>query len=157
MRCKKVYLGEEIDEQVWKYGLGSIYLAGPKNEKGKSWRSQMIKKIESEGVPVTIFIPETRTQLKGSKIKMDKTLQFSWKHTAISLASTIVFWYPSGNLDHQSYVEFGVWSRAERIFYGREDEAQNEYLDWLLYKQQLLYPAETMDQVVEMVIHWLKE
>jgi hypothetical protein len=46
MNCKKVYIGQEITQEDWDYGIGSVYLAGPRNLKGKSWRIDLIQKIE---------------------------------------------------------------------------------------------------------------
>ena len=157
MNYKKLYLGQEIEQEDWSFGLGSMYLAGPRNPKGKSWRLEFIEKVENIGTPVSFFIPETKSQLKGGFNKSYLDDVYDWQHMAISLASIIVFWYPVGVIDTQSYVEFGAWSKSERIFVGRENNHHNQYIDWLLHKEQKLFPAESMDELVDMVIHWLKE
>lgn len=157
MLCKKIYFGQELDPDIWNYGCGSIFLAGPRNKKGKSWRQAFIKKVEDSKMPVALLIPETHNQLKGGFNKVKTEDQFKWQHLAMSVASAIAFWYPAGVSSAQSYVEFGMWHKYERIFLGREKESDTKYLEWLLHKEQLLYPAEDMDQLVEMVLHWIKE
>jgi hypothetical protein len=54
-------------------------------------------------------------------------------------------------------VEFGAWHKAERIFLGQEDRDENDYLDWLMYKKQNINCVNSMDKLIEMVTHWLKE
>lgn len=157
MNCKKVYLGQEIENEEWSYGLGSVYLAGPRNPKGKSWRLDVISKLEESGTPMAIFIPETKSQLRGGFNKSPSHVIYDWQRFAMSMASAIIFWYPKDAYDAQSLVEFGLWHKSERIFLGREDPKKNEYLDWVLYKEQMLYPADTIDQVIEMYLHWVRE
>lgn len=157
MNCKKIYLGQEIESEDWSYGLGSVYLCGPRNPKGKSWRLDLISKLENSGTPMTIFIPETKNQLKGGFNKVDKNKVFDWQRSAMAISTAIIFWYPKGVFDDQSFAEFGLWHKSERIFLGREVGANTEYLEWLLYKEQLLYPADNLDQVTEMFLHWIKE
>jgi hypothetical protein len=168
MKCKKIYLGQKITQDDWDYGIGSIYLAGPRPPQGKSWRLDAIKKIEDTKSPTCILIPETKDQLKNGHNKQQLTKQFEWQRLAMSVASSILFWYPAKiadphwqHNDHrtyitQSYAEFGAWHKVERVFLGRENPG-SEYLDWLLLTEQKLYPAENLDQLVEMVIHWLRE
>ena len=157
MRCKKIYIGQEIEQEDWIYGSGSVYLAGPRNPKGKSWRLDFIKKLEDSGSAICVFVPESKNQLIGGFNKMPDVEKYKWQHLAISLASAIVFWYPAGIADSQSYVEFGSWHKVERIFLGREDPQSTQYLDWLLHHEQKLFPADNLDDLAEMVIHWLRE
>jgi len=155
MKCKKIYLGQKITQDDWDYGIGSIYIAGPRHPKGKSWRLDAIKKIENTKSPTCILIPETKDQLITGNCNRSLIKQFEWQRLAMSVASAIIFWYPDGLCNSQSYAEFGAWHKVERIFLGRE--RPDEYLDWLLLTEQKLYPAENLDQLVEMVIHWLRE
>lgn len=155
MKCKKIYLGQKITQDDWDYGIGSIYLAGSRHPTGKSWRLEAIKKIEDTNSPICLLIPETKEQLKTGYNKFQLAKEFEWQRMAMSLASAIMFWYPDGVCSPQSYVEFGAWHKVERIFLGREHG--HEYLNWLLLTEQKLYPAENLDQLVEMVIHWLRE
>jgi hypothetical protein len=157
MNCKKMYIGQELTHEDWDYGIGSVYLAGPRNPKGKSWRVDLIQKLEESGCPICIFVPESKNQLKGGFSKVHHFDRYQWQHMVISLASTIVFWFPSGCSDAQSYVEFGAWHKAERIFLGQEDRDENDYLDWLMYKKQNINCVNSMDKLIEMVTHWLKE
>jgi hypothetical protein len=157
MKCKKVYLGQELTPQEWSYGLGSVYLAGPRNQKESSWRLEAMQKLEGAGSPLSFLIPESRHQLKGGFNKTPLPERYKWQHLGMSVATCILWWFPADVIDAQSYVEFGAWSKAERNFLGREKAEGNEYLDWLLHKDHLLYPAENMDQLVQMVIHWIRE
>jgi hypothetical protein len=157
MNCKKIYLGQEIVSDNWNYGFGSVYLCGSRNPKRKSWRLDLISKLEDSGTPMTIFIPETKNQLNGGYNKESKNSVFDWQRSAMAMSTAIIFWYPKDVHDNQSCAEFGLWHKSERIFLGREPGAQTEYLEWLFYKEQLLYPADTLDQVAEMFLHWIKE
>lgn len=157
MKVKKVYLGQELIQKDWNYGIGSVYLAGPRNPNGESWRINLIKKLEAQGSPISILIPETKNQLKNGSHQLHPMKVYEWQHLAMSVASCILFWYPSGVVDVQSYVEFGAWHKSERIFLGRENRNDNQYLDWLLHREQKLYPADDMDQLVQMAIHWIRE
>lgn len=157
MNCKKVYLGQEIENEEWNYGLGSVYLAGPRFPNGKSWRLDVISKLENSGTPMAIFIPETKSQLKNGFNKAPQDTIYSWQRMAMSMASAIIFWIPKDVIDNQSLVEFGLWHKSERIFLGRENPKQTEYLDWVLYKEQMLYPADNIDQLTEMLLHWMRE
>lgn len=156
MNSKKIYLGQDVDSNDWNYGLGSVYLAGPRNSYGKSWRLDLISKIEESEIPLTILIPETKNQLKSNNInKIDN--EFNWKTSSMAVATSILFWYPKDFNDYQSFIDFGIWHKSERIFLGREPGSPTEYLEWLFYKEQLLYPADDLDQIVEMFTHWIKE
>jgi len=156
MSCKKIYIGQELTQEDWDYGMGSVYLAGPRNPKGKSWRVDIIDKIEKATSGVCILIPETEDQLKGGLSNILPNDQFAWQHLAMSVASTILFWFPHGVFNAQSCVEFGAWHKSEKVFLGHEPYGA-EYMDWLLNKEQSLYPAESMDQLVSMAIHWIIE
>lgn len=157
MKCKKVYIGQDLTPKEWSYGLGSVYLAGPRNNSDKSWRLELMKKLEDTGTPMCFLIPESKHQLNGGLNKTPLPEMYKWQHLGISVATCILWWFPADTIDVQSYVEFGAWHKVERIFIGREKAEGNEYLDWLLHKEQLLYPAESMDQLVEMTVHWLRE
>lgn len=157
MNSRKLYLGQEIESGDWNYGLGSVYLAGPRNTKGKSWRLDIISKLENSETPISIFIPETKNQLQNGLNKVSKNKMFDWQQSAMAIATSIIFWFPKDVHDDQSFAEFGLWHKSERIFLGRELGAQIEYLEWLFYKEQSLYPAESLDQIVEMFLHWVKE
>lgn len=157
MNSRKLYLGQDIVSEDWNYGLGSVYLAGPRNSKDNSWRLDIISKLENSGTPMTIFIPETKNQLKGGLSKISKDKIFDWQQSAMAISTSILFWFPKDAYDDQSFAEFGHWHKSERIFLGREPGAQIEYLEWLFYKEQSLYPAESLDQIVEMFLHWVKE
>src|SRR5690606_11293305 len=106
---KRFYLGQDFMEEDWGYGLGSVYLGGSRNPKGKSWRLEIMKKFEETKTPMSFFIPETKNQLKGGFNKVPKETIFQWEHMAISVATVILFWYPSGSIKPQNCSEFGAW------------------------------------------------
>ena len=155
MKSKKIYLGQELKSEDLEFGLGSIYLAGPRNV-GKSWRLELIDKFEKTQSPLTLLIPETKSQLEDGINKMEDEEAFQWQYSAIAIASVICFWYPKDLCDKQSYAEFGIWNKSERTFVGKEDPSK-DYIDWIIYKEHKLYPAEDMNQLVEMITRWIRE
>lgn len=154
MQTKKIYIGQELTQQDWDFGLGSVYLSGPRNVSKESWRVEVINKLENSGSNLCLLIPETKSQLKTG---ICSGSNFEWQKVAMSVASCILFWYPSGVQDAQGYAEFGAWHKSERVFMGRENAKGNEYLDWIWHQEQKLYPAESIDQLIEMVLHWIRE
>ena len=155
MTCKQIYLGQNWSVEELNFsGLGSIYLAGPK---GNSWRFDFIKKIESLGFKVTFFIPELNGKLYGGQLYNGEPSieeSFTWQKSAISSATAVVFWFPKGEIDPQSLVEFGAWCKSERVFLGGNGP-EIKYLDWLFHTEQKLNAANSLDQLVERVVHWM--
>lgn len=149
MTCKNIYLGQDWTiEELNTSGFGSIYLAGPLNTNGKSWRNDFIKKIEKSGLQVTFLIPENKEKT------LSKEEMFAWQKSAISSASVIVFWFPNGETNIQSLVEFGAWYKSERVFLGGNGP-DVEYLDWAIHSEQKINASNTLDQLAERVVHWL--
>jgi len=154
MACKYIYLGQDWStSDLNSYGLGSIYLAGPINNPNNSWRLEFIKKISGLGLNVTFLIPDSKDVPRLPKDDNQKD-HFAWQKSAISAATAVVFWFPAGDLDPQSFVEFGAWCKSERIFLGG-DGHEIEYLDWLLHTEQKINAANTLDQLAERVVHWI--
>jgi len=71
MACKYIYIGQKWTSSDLKIGKGSIYLSGPRNRRGKSWRVDAINKI-ANAVEATLLIPEGANQLKGGFCRVDK-------------------------------------------------------------------------------------
>jgi hypothetical protein len=155
MTKKTFSVGQEITAEDCSFGLGSIYLAGP----GQNWKDEFIKKIDCD---CTILndssYPRIPSQYQTNNIKfLPYTQIYQWESMAMSMASLIVFWFPENEVCEKSLVDFGIWANSERVFLGIENKKGDSYLAHLLYQNHRLYPAETLDQLVEMVTHWLNE
>lgn len=154
MASKYIHLGQDWEtEELNNFGLGSVYLAGPRNKTGKSWRQDLIKKIENSGLKLTFFIPEPKAQLRSGDILPKE--RFDWQKSAIASASAILFWFPLNEYDAQSLVEFGCWCKSERVFLGGDPCPEIEYLDWLLYNEQKIHATNTLEQLTERFVHWI--
>ena len=158
MTKKTFFAGDIITPEDCSFGLGSIYLAGP----GYDWRDKLIDKINCD---CSIFNhwPAINTGKKlinlnnKTTCKIPYTQTWQWEAMAMSMASVIVFWFPKNEIDEKSLVDFGIWSNSERVFLGIENKSEGSYPAHLLYQNHRLYPAETLDQLAEMVTHWMKE
>jgi len=157
MTCKKVYIGQELKDEDLVYGIGSVYLGGPRNTKGKSWRLDFIKGFERAKADCVLFIPETYNQLKGGFNKNPAQDRYQWEHMTISVASVILFWYPADVIDVQSSAQFGSWYKSERTFCGTENPDHEQYIHWLYKKQHKMYPCGSPDELIDMVVRWMKE
>jgi hypothetical protein len=156
MTIKYIELGDNWDlEDFLNFGLGSIYLAGPRNNLGKSWRSDFCNKIERLGVDVSIVSPEPRNYFETFEETITPDM-YLWRKKAIACATTIVFWWPKNTIDIISGIEFGSWYKEERVFVGCEELNNNSsYIDWLYHKEHLMHPAHSINELVENVVKWL--
>jgi hypothetical protein len=158
-KVRIIHFPEYYTTDSLQYGLGSIYLSG---RHFSDWRKSFIKEIEQLNIPVTLLSPTLRNKLNVTK--QQSIAMYEWEHTAISLTNAIVFWLPKGN-EHALEITgngdtkalFGKYLKTDRTFIGREESKGNDYIDWLLWKEHQLYPAETIPQLAEMVSHWLRE
>jgi hypothetical protein len=155
MISKKIYLCQELGfEDLNVAGLGSIYLAGPRDViDGESWRFDLIRKIEKLGVNVTFLIPELPNKSRTEDILPHD--RFNWQRNAISAATAIAFWFPKVMIpDPISIAEFGAWHKSERVFFGTEDPKM-EYLDFIFHLEQKMHAANTLDQLADNIVHWI--
>jgi hypothetical protein len=143
MTKKTFCVGQEITAEDCSFGLGSIYLVGTEQK----WKDEFIKKI---GCNCSIF------NTCNTK-PIPYTQRYQWESMAMSMAGLIVFWFPENNVCEKDLIDFGIWSNSERVFLGIENKKENSYQTHLFYQNHRLYPAETLDQLAEMVTHWLKE
>ena len=154
MACKYIYLGQDWEtEELNSFGIGSVYLAGPRNNPSKSWRLDLIKKISSCGLQMTFFVPEPKSQLRSGDILAEE--RFKWQQSAMAAATAVLFWFPLNEHDAQSLVEFGCWFKSERVLLGGDPSPEIEYLDWLLYTEQKIRATNTLDQLAERFVHWI--
>lgn len=156
MASEYIYLGQDWEtSQLTKFGLGSVYLAGPRNSQRRSWRLDLIDKLEKTGVSLTYMIPETLEELNNKNLNIVKN-SLQWCRSAISCTSAILFWFPKGNLDTISLVDFGAWCKSERVFVG--GDADNlSYIDFVFHSEQKLNICKTQDELVERFISWILE
>lgn len=161
MTSKCIYLCQDfVIEDLNVSGLGCIYLAGPRNKDGTSWRFDLIKKIEDLGLKVPFLIPEPskNSQLANcpdvSNI-ITASKCFKWQHSAMAMATAIAFWFPKdATPSPDSFVQFGMWCKSERVFLGIEDTNYN-YMDWLFHSEQKMTTSPTLDQLAERIVHWI--
>lgn len=151
MTCEKVYLGQELSHKYWDYGIGSVYLNAP-----LSCQQSLIRTLENTKSPICLIIPYTKQDVDKQNNKLQEP-QYDWNSIAMSVSSAILFWIGSDTENVQRYIELGSWIKSEKVFVGIENSKKNDYLHWLWHKEQHLYPAETIDQLVNMAIHWLRE
>ena len=114
----------------------SIFLAGPtpRDEAIHSWRPFAIKLLREIGFDGVVYVPEYST----GEILHNYDSQITWEWDALDVAGAILFWVPR-KLDNMpaftTNVEFGLFVKEDRTFYGRPDNAELiRYLD-NLYKR----------------------
>ena len=120
------------DEEVIK-GEKSIFLAGP-TPRGKdetSWRKEACEILERLGFDGIVYVPEY-SSWKPKESYIDQAV---WERTALTAATTIVFWIPRHFPEMPGLttnVEFGYWLKSGKVIYGRPNDAEKvKYLDWL--------------------------
>lgn len=152
MKCKKIYTGQEITQDD---SLGTIFLMGPRNEDQTSWRASCIEKIEQTNTCVSIFIPETKAELYASNIMPvhSPKQQFEWEYSAQNSASCIIFWAQDKSWGMKSSIDFGKWHKYDRFFWGSKSE--NNYLDWLYYKEKKMHAHKDLGDLVKYAVKWL--
>lgn len=122
----------------------SIFLAGPtpRDEAVHSWRPYAIKLLREMGFDGVVYVPEYST----GEVLHNYDNQIEWEWKALDQAGAILFWVPR-KLDNMpaftTYVEFGLFVKEDRTFYGRPDNAELiRYLDNLYkrhHKDRLVY------------------
>lgn len=158
MTSRYIYLGEDWEtEDLNSLGLGPVYLAGPRNPQGKSWRCELISKIEKSGVSLSYLIPETRAQLEVTGLYRypNDEEAVKWQQTSMGCATAILFWFPAEAFDPKSLVDFGCWAKCERVFLGGDQSNNLEYLDRVFYSEQKMHAVNTLDQLAERFVHWI--
>lgn len=138
------------DQKVIK-GKKSIFLAGPtpRSENSISWRNEAVKKLEEYGFDGVVYVPEYSTW----KPKEDYVDQAMWEREALTEATVIVFWIPRSLPDMAGFttnVEFGYWLHANKVIYGRPDNASKiKYLDWLYELDYQKKPFNNLDDLLK--------
>lgn len=156
MTCKYIYIGQKWTSSDLKFGKGSIYLAGPRNRKGKSWRIEAINKIASAGVEASLFIPESVNQLKGGFCRISKEEKSKWQKFAIASATSIIFWYPKDESEDVGATDLKAWCKSDKVFVGKDPENQSADMLSLLAGDTRVNISGTMDELVERLVNWLR-
>ena len=114
----------------------SIFLAGPtpRSKEIESWRPTAIQFLEELGYTGQVIIPER--QVSAEHIDYDD--QVEWELYGLEHCRNIVFWVPRKMPEMPALttnVEFGLFVKSGKVFYGRPDNAYKcRYLDHLYQK-----------------------
>lgn len=99
-----------------------------------------------------VFYPEYR---EGASDKFESAYadQIAWEHTALDLCRVILMWVPRELKDMPAYttnVEFGLYVRNEKLYYGCPDSApKNVYLDYCYRKFVRRNPFNNLSDLVK--------
>ncbi len=132
----------------------SIFLAGPTpREKDLiSWRIEACNILKKLGFDGVVYVPEYSTW----KPKESYVDQAMWERTALSEATTIVFWIPRHLPDMPAFttnVEFGYWLHTGKVVYGRPDNAEKiKYLDWLYELDYNNKPINNLQELLQLAV-----
>lgn len=116
--------------------VNSIFLAGPtpRDEAVHSWRPYAVKLLREMGFDGVVYVPEYST----GEVLHNYDNQITWEWNALDVAGAILFWVPrklDGMPAFTTNVEFGLFVKEDRTFYGRPDNAELiRYLDSLYHK-----------------------
>ena len=143
------------DKDVIINGKKSIFLAGPtpRDEKTISWRPEAIEYLRKRNFDGIVYIPEDEFIRKNDYVD-----QVEWERKALMNATIIVFWIPRELEKMPAFttnVEFGYWvaKKAEKVVYGRPDDARKmKYLDWLYKKESNGEIFNTLEETINKAI-----
>lgn len=141
------------NQGYYKGNKKSIFLAGPttrNSEIGTKWRYDVQQYLHD--LAAVLFIPEpiALTMEFGNTIipwwpKFQE--QVTWELYHLAAADLILFWIPREFPDHPALttnVEFGMWYRDQKTWYGRPPEAEKcRYLDFLWEREYVTKPIFT--------------
>ena len=102
----------------------SIFLAGPtpRDEAIHSWRPYAVKLLREMGFDGVVYVPEYST----GEVLRNYDSQIDWEWKALDQAGIVLFWVPR-NLETMpaftTNVEFGLFVKEDRTFYGHPDSA----------------------------------
>lgn len=111
----------------------SIFLAGPtpRDEAIHSWRPFAVKLLRELKFDGVVYVPEYST----GEVLLNYDNQIDWEWKALDQAGAILFWVPRKLKDMPAFttnIEFGLFVKEDRTFYGRPDNAElMRYLDSL--------------------------
>ena len=139
----------------------SVFLAGPtpRSEDVPSWRPEAIDLFEESINGITVFVPEPNWEKNITFA--DLNLKYAdqiieWEHKAIAMSDVILMWVPREMKTMPAFttnVEFGLYVREGRLFYGRPDGApKTRYLDYCYEKFTGRKTESTLDALVKSIV-----
>jgi hypothetical protein len=147
-KVHRIFFPDSISQENMTSGLGTIFLA---SKNINNWHDKFYNAIVKSYIKTTIISNKYLTINHSEKY-------YEWDRTHMLLSQVVCFWFDKPE-DVQSMVQFGSYLKTDGIFYGRNPESKNsfDYLDWIFWKEHNLYPAESVEELADMVIHWMKE
>lgn len=149
---KKIYLNENLYTNDFEYGIGSIYLAGPRNNSGPSWRTYFIDYIENLELHTTLIIPETKQNLHNH-VK-DVNCSKNWKEDCLQFSTAIAFWIPSKQITKEDLTELSLFVNKDKTFFGYPEI--NSDLDKYIPDNRKCYCNNSLDKLINDVVKWIK-
>jgi hypothetical protein len=164
-----VYNQEHIPENC-RY---SIFLAGPtpRYSLTPSWRPHAI--IEIAGLlkipDVAVIVPENRDREIFKDVLAEDTYQaqVDWEQNCLDSCTAIMMWVPRDLKTMPAFttnVEFGLYIREQKFFYGRPDSAEkNRYLDRSYenlnpnYRGSALGYARDLETLADRVVFYIEK
>jgi hypothetical protein len=137
------------DEPVIK-SSNSIFLAGPtpRDSITPSWRPEAIGILNALGFDGVVYVPEHKERKKD----YNYDLQVIWEWQTLANAGGIVFWVPRKLPEMPAFttnVEFGLWIKDEKSFYGRPSWAEKKgYLDKIYRCFRKLEPVDNLQNLL---------
>lgn len=140
----------------------SVFLAGPtpRSEDVPSWRPEAIDLFEKHmDNDLTVFVPEPNWEkdMTFAELNLKYAEQIiEWEHQAIAASNVILMWVPRDLKDMPAFttnVEFGLYVKEYKLYYGRPDSApKNRYLDYCYEKFIGKKPASTLESLVKDIV-----
>jgi calcineurin-like phosphoesterase family protein len=146
-----IYTLEDLENN----NFDSIFLAGPTHrieddkKPPKSWRKDIIEKLEKGGFEGNILCPEWRDDKKPKGWSYTK--QVDWEKKYLKRSNAIVFWIPRDMKVLPALttnIEFGEYLNSGKIFVGAPKEAEkNKYLQERCEKLNIKWHYSLKDMV----------
>jgi len=139
----------------------SIFLAGPtpRSNDVVSWRPDAINILQSLRYNGLVFYPEyldgAQDDLSGNKY----VNQVEWEHNGLNVCRVVLVWVPRDLKNMPSFttnVEFGLYVKSGKLFYGRPDHSpKNGYLDYCYEKFTNRKPKNILSDLVKECMEWM--
>lgn len=140
-----------IEKFRWNENFPSVFLAGPtpRSPEVKSWRPEAIRIMQEMEIKATIIVPESEDGIW----KQSYVDQIDWELNGLDNCTKILMWVPRDMKTMPALttnIEFGLYVKSFRLFYGRPDGAPStSYMDYVYNKYTLREPATTLRELIE--------
>ena len=127
----------------------SIFLIGPtpRSPDVQSWRPEAVSVLRVLGFGGTVYYPEPF---------VDWETQTAWEYAGTERAGVLAAWVPRemNTLPGlTTNVEFGLYVKSGRLWYGRPEGAANtRYLDWVYERETRRKPATTLAGLLTLAV-----